>query len=196
MRSILGVGVGAVIALLLVAAPAGAEITSDTIGCSGSATVTGDDGSEVTVDVADRSAKIPRGDGALWKAATNRVTHDHAGSVDLELGPLSINLGRWGPTGNDENGSTQEGLKDIPALVRQFPSVKWKVTGFHKGIEGQCKGEVTVEMEGSAASTAAAGVAGLAGTAAAAAGLVQAARPKRPTSAGYGPGEYGQGRYG
>ena len=37
---------------------------------------------------------------------------------------------------------------------------------------------MTVEVEGSAASTAAAGVAGLAGTAAAAAGLLQATRPK------------------
>ena len=183
MRRILGLGVVSMVAmrpvgLLVAASPAGAEITRDTIGCTGTATVTGDDGAAVTVDVAARSVKIPRADSVVWAAATNKVTHDHAGTVDLELGPLSINLGRWGPTGNDQNQSTTEGLNDIPALVKQFPSVKWKLTGSHKGTEGQCEGEVTVEMEGSAASTAAAGVAGLAGTAAAAAGLVQAARPK------------------
>ncbi len=106
------------------------------------------------------------------------MTHDHSGSLDLKLGPLSVNLGRWGPTANDQNLSTRDGLRDIPAIVRQFPSVKWKLTGHHEGTEGQCQGELTVEVEGSAASTAAAGVAGLAGTAAAAAGLLQATRPK------------------
>jgi len=184
MTRILRAGVGSAIAmvpiaLLLGATPAGAEITYDTIGCTGSATVTGDDGTAVTVDAAATAVKIPRGDDASWKAASNKVTHDHTGSVDLELGPLSINLGRWGPTGNDQNESTTEGLRDLPAVVRQFPSVKWKLTGFHKGIEGQCAGEITVEVEGSAASTAAAGVASLAGTAAAAAGLAQAVRPRR-----------------
>ena len=45
MRRILGAGVVAAVGVLLVAAPAGAEITRDTIGCSGTATVTADDGS-------------------------------------------------------------------------------------------------------------------------------------------------------
>ena len=145
--------------------------------------MTGDDGVPVVVDAsATKAVTIPRGDSALWRAESNKVTHDHSGSVDLKLGPLSINLARWGPTGNNQNQSITEGLKDMPALVKQFPSVKWKVTGFHKGIEGQCEGEVTVQVEGSAASTAAAGVAALAGTAAAAAGLVQAARPTQPTA--------------
>jgi hypothetical protein len=178
MRRILGVGVMAAAAVLWLAAPAGAEITRDTIGCSATATVTGDDGSAVTVDAASQSVKIPRGDSAVWKGEINKVTHDHTGSVDLKLGPLSINLGKWGPTANGQNAGTKDGLKDIPAIIKQFPSVKWKLTGFHKGIEGQCEGEVIVEVEGSAASTAAAGVAALAGTAAAAAGLVQATRPK------------------
>jgi hypothetical protein len=182
MRRILGVGVGSMVAVLLAAAPASGEITRDTIGCSGSATVTADDGTPVVVDMAAKSVTIPRGDSAVWRAESNRVTHDHSGSIDLKLGPLSINLGRWGPTANGQNQSTQDGLKDIPALVKQFPSVKWKLTGHHRGIEGQCEGEVTVEVEGSAASTAAAGVAGLAGTVAAAAGLAAAARPYRPPS--------------
>jgi hypothetical protein len=184
MGRILGAGVGVAIALVLLAGPAGAEITRDTIGCTGTATLTGDDGVPVTIDVAARSVTVPRGDSAVWKAATNKVTHDHSGSLDLRLRPLSINLGRWGPTGNDQNQSTKDGLRDIPAVVKYFPSVKWKLTGYHKGIEGQCEGEMTVEVEGSAASTAAAGVAGLAGTAAAAAGLVQAARLKRPQQPG------------
>jgi hypothetical protein len=179
MKRILGAGVVSVTALVIwLAGPAGAEITRDTIGCSATATVTGDDGAPVTVDAAGKSVTIPRGDSAVWRGTSNKVTHDHSGSVDLKLGPVSINLGRWGPTGNDQNQSTKEGLKDIPAVIRQFPSVKWKVTGFHRGTEGQCEGEVTVEVEGSAASTAAAGVAALAGTAAAAAGVVQAARPR------------------
>ena len=185
MRRILGAGAVSAVAVLLLAAPAGAEITRDTIGCSGTATVTADDGTTVAVDAAATAVKIPRGDSALWHGEINKVTHDHEGSIDLELGPISINLGRWGPTGNNQNKGTQDGVKDIPALIRQFPSVKWKLTGYHKGTEGQCEGEMTVEVEGSAASTAAAGVAGLAGTAAAAAGLVSAARPKRPYQGGY-----------
>jgi hypothetical protein len=190
MRRIRGVGAGsltglAALALMLTAAPAGAEITRDTIGCSATATVTGDDGAAVTVDASARSVTIPRGDSALWRGEINKVTHDHSGSVDLKLGPLSINLGRWGPTANDANRGIQEGLKDVPAVIRQFPSVKWKLTGFHKGTEGQCEGEVTVQVESSPASTAAAAVAALAGTAAAAAGLVAAARPKRPPEVRY-----------
>ncbi len=184
MGRILGIGIGSLVGLLLWAAPANAELTSDTAGCTASATVTGDDGSTVTIDATQRSVTIPRSETATWTAATNRVTHDHRGSLDLQLGPLSINLGTWGPTSNDQDQSTKEGLEDIPAVMRQFPSVKWKVTGFHQGIEGQCRGEITVEMEGSGASTAAAGVAGLAGTAAAAAGLLAAARPKQPYQAG------------
>ena len=185
MKRILGVGAVSAMAVLLVAAPAGAEITRDTIGCSGTATVTADDGTAVTVDAAATAVKIPRGDSALWHGEINKVTHDHEGSVDLRLGPVSVNLGTWGPSANKENKGTQDGVKDIPALLRQFPSVKWKLTGYHKGIEGQCEGEMTVEVEGSAASTAAAAVTGLAGTAAAAAGLVSAARPKRSYQAGY-----------
>lgn len=185
MRRILGMGVLSGFALLLLAAPAAAEITRDTIGCSGTATVTADDGTAVTIDAAATAVKIPRGDSALWRGEINRVTHDHEGAIDLKVGPVSINLGRWGPTANNQNSGTKEGVEDIPALVKQFPSVKWKLTGYHKGIEGQCEGEMTVEVEGSAASTAAAAVAGLAGTAAAAAGLVSAARPKVPYQGTY-----------
>ncbi|MEA2828357.1 MAG: hypothetical protein QOG43_2796 [Actinomycetota bacterium] len=186
MKRILGAAAASAIAVLLVAAPAGAEITRDTIGCSGTAAVTADDGTAVTVDAAATAVKIPRADSALWHGEINKVTHDHEGSVDLKLGPVSFNLGQWGPTANNQNKGTADGVKDIPALLRQFPSVKWKLTGYHKGIEGQCEGEMTVEVEGSAASTGAAAVAGLAGTAAAAAGLVSASRPKRPYQGGYG----------
>jgi|GEM_PF-4178736 len=186
MKRILGAGAVAAVALLLSVAPAGAEITRDTIGCSATATVTADDGSAVTVDATATSVKIPRAANAAWHGEINKVTHDHEGSIDLTLGPLTINLGKWGPTGNDQNAGTKDGVTDIPTLVRQFPSVKWKLTGYHKGTEGQCEGQLTVEVEGSAASTAAAGVAGLAGTAAAAAGLVSAARPKSPYRTGYG----------
>ncbi len=187
MKRILGVGVVSAIGVLLLAAPAGAEITRDTIGCSGTATVTADDGTAVTVDAAASAVKIPRGDSALWHGEINKVTHDHEGTVDLKLGPLTINLGTWGPTANSQNKGTQDGVKDLPAIVKGFPSVKWKLTGSHKGLEGQCEGEMTVEVEGTAASTAAAAVAGLAGTAAAAAGLLSATRPKQTysTSAGY-----------
>ncbi len=190
MKRILGAGVvsavTAVAGLLLFAAPAGAEITRDTIGCSGTATVAADDGTAVTIDTSATSVKIPRGDSAVWHGEINKVTHDHEGSVDLKVGPISINLGKWGPTGNNQNLGTKDGLKEIPALLKQFPSVKWKLTGYHKGIEGQCEGEMTVEVEGSAASTAAAAVAGLAGTAVAAVGLMSATRPKQPyQSAGY-----------
>ena len=132
------------------AAPAGAEITRDTIGCSGTATVTADDGTVVTVDAAAAAVKIPRGDNAAWHGEINKVTHDHEGSIDIELGPVKINLGQWGPTANNENKGTQDGVKDLPALLKQFPSVKWKLTGYHKGTEGQCEGELTVEVEGSA----------------------------------------------
>ncbi|MEA2973203.1 MAG: hypothetical protein QOG82_1661 [Actinomycetota bacterium] len=186
MRRILGAGVVAAVGVLLVAAPAGAEITRDTIGCSGTATVTADDGSAVTIDTAATSVKIPRGDNAAWHGEINKVTHDHEGSIDIELGPIKINLGKWGPTANNQNAGTKDGVKDIPALLKQFPSAKWKLSGYHKGTEGQCEGELTVEVEGSGASTAAAGVAGLAGTAAAAAGLVSATRPKRPVPTRYG----------
>jgi len=166
-------------ALLLWAAPAQAEITYDTIGCSGRATLTADDGTAVTIDTSATSVKIPRAKDALWHGELNKATHDHSGTIDLKLGPISINLGKWGPTANSQNQSTKDGVRSIPAIVRQFPSVKWALTGSHKGIEGQCEGRMTVEVESSGASTAAAMAAGLAGTVAAGAGLVTAARPRR-----------------
>ncbi len=178
MKRILGAGVVVAAGLALFGSPAGAEITRDTIGCSGTATITADDGTAVTIDSSATEAKIPRARSAAWHGEINRVTHDHEGSVDLQVGPVSINLGKWGPTANSQNAGTRDGVIDIPAVVRQFPPVKWKLTGYHKGIEGQCQGEITVEVEGSAASTAAAGVAALAGTAAAAAGVFQATKPK------------------
>ena len=71
MRRILGAGAVAAIAVLLVAAPAGAEITRDTIGCSGTATVTADDGTVVTVEAAAAAVKIP---GATAPCGTGRST--------------------------------------------------------------------------------------------------------------------------
>jgi hypothetical protein len=138
----------AVLVLLGGAAPAAAEFTTNEIGCAGSAVITGDDGSTVTVDAADAKATVPSGGSAAYQGSVGTVTHHHSGSIDVAVGPASVELGSWS-SANDGNESTKAGTKELPAALGDLPPGKYELTGSHQGDEGRCAGRMTLEVAGS-----------------------------------------------
>ena len=151
------------VVLLLGATPAGAELTTNEVGCAGSAVITTDDGGTVTVDAEDDTVELPAGAGdAEWQGSVATVTHDHSGEVNLAAGPSTIELGSWSsPNAGDDPDAT--GTKELPPALQDVPPGKYVVSGFHQGNEGRCEGEVTVEVGGSIlASPISAGSVGLA----------------------------------
>ncbi len=162
---------------LVPAGPAGAVLTSDTVGCSGSATITSTDGTAYQVDVGDEEAKVPREGSAAWQGGLSTVTHDHRGEVNLELPLGDVELGSWGPSANTEGKASASGAKELPSVLRDLPAGRYKVRGYHEGNEGGCTGHVTVEID-DFAFTNVAGVAGIGGTVLFAGLLAYAARPR------------------
>lgn len=169
-----GLGVGF---LLCSAGPSAAVLTSNDVGCTGSADVIGGDGRTYHLDAADATATVPREGQASWRGALGTVTHDHHGEVRLEVGPFSHEIGSWGPSPNTANQSSASGEMDVPSFMADVPTGRYKLSGTHSGAEGGCAGEVVVEVEGTPFSNVAS-VAGPVGTLLFGALLAFAARPK------------------
>ncbi len=162
----------------LTAPPAGAVFTRDDVGCSGSADITGPDGATYHVDANDAEAKVPGAGSASWRGGLTTVTHDHQGEMRLHVGPAwEIQVAAWGPSPNATNQSAAQGVMELPSSLEEVPVGRYKLTGFHQGVEGGCAGEAVVEVEGRAFSNIA-GISGIAGTVIFAALLAVAARPK------------------
>lgn len=164
-------------AVVLSAAPAHAEMATNTLGCEGSAEITGSDGATYRIDAADKSAVVPRTGSASYSGRVATTTHDHRGEVRLALGAFDVVVGSWGPTANTSDANSARGVVELPSFLEQVPPGQYRLSGFHQGTEGRCDGEVTVEVEGGALANAA-GIAGIAGTVIAAAFLAYAARPR------------------
>jgi hypothetical protein len=148
MRRAVAAAVVAVFAMM-VGAPAGAEFGENSIGCSGRALVTDDEGETYDIDAEDSEVVVPRSGSAQWEGSIETVTHNHSGEVVLEVGPMSVGLGDWGPSENDNDEASANGVKEIPEILEQVPAGKYDVSGFHQGDEGRCAGAVTVEVDGS-----------------------------------------------
>ena len=157
-------------ALLLSAAPAWARFTSNTVGCGGSAVVTGKGGKTYPIDAGASEAKVPKEGSASWQGSLRTVTHNHSGSVSLKVGVVKIELGSWGPSANANNESAKTGVEKIPAALKQLLPGKYVVSGSHHGDEGGCAGSVVVDVEGSPLGTLA-GIGVLVGTVVTAGGL-------------------------
>ena len=168
----------AVSATFLAAGPASAVLTSNTIGCSGSATVTGDDGGSTEVNANDETVVLPRAGSVAYSGSVATPTHDHHGEVRLAVGALDVTVGRWGPSANAEGATSAQGVQRLPAFLDQVPDGRYRLSGFHQGREGGCEGEITVELQGGTGVNAA-NVGGVVGTIIAACALAFAARPRR-----------------
>lgn len=130
------------------AAPAGAQFTENTIGCKGSAVLTGDDGSTTNVNAEDASVVLPSSGEAAYDGSVATITHNHFGEINLEVGPATIQLGDWKGK-NDTNKDAKSGTKELPSALGDVPPGKYDVNGFHQGDEGRCAGKMTVEIAGS-----------------------------------------------
>lgn len=162
---------------VVVASPAGATITTNTIGCSGSAEITPESGAPYTVDAQDSTLKVPRNGSAAWTGSLGTITHNHKGKVTLEVGFLSLEVGSWGPTANTSNLGSRSGVKEIPSFMDQIPAGEYVLRGSHSGDEGSCAGHMTVDVEGSPWSNPV-GLVVLAGTVLSGATMVMAARAR------------------
>lgn len=152
---------GVVVAL---AAPAGAKMEEpNTIGCYGEAKITADDGDAYDITSEDERVVVPRSGKAAWRGSISTVTHNHFGVVNLELGPATIELGGWGPSKNDKDESSKNGVRELPSALGGVPPGLYSVSGFHQGDEGRCSGYVDIEVEGNPL-THPAGAAAAAGT--------------------------------
>ena len=133
-------------------APAGAELTENTIGCEGSAVITGGDGETTTVDANDDEVTVPKDGEAAWEGSVATVTHNHSGKINLEVGPANVELGSWSSP-NDDDESSRRGTKELSSALGDVPPGKYDVSGFHQGDEGRCAGHVTVNVSGSIVSS-------------------------------------------
>ena len=136
------------VAMVVIAGPAAAEFTTNEIGCAGSAVVTNNDGDTYTVDADDSTVEVPRTGSADWEGSTQTVTHNHTGEVAVDLGFTGITIGDWASE-NAGDASSSSGVTELPAILRQVPTGKYDVSGFHDGDEGRCAGSVVVEIDGS-----------------------------------------------
>jgi hypothetical protein len=143
----------ATIAIIVMASPAAAEFTENTIGCAGNATITDKNGQTYEVDANDKTATLPRTGTAQYSGQISTVTHNHRGQIVIEVGPVKTALGKWGPRPNSSNQNSKAGTKKLPSFLEQVPAGKYEVSGFHQGNEGRCAGRITVSIAGNAFDT-------------------------------------------
>lgn len=146
-RRVAAAGVVAALSLIFGAAPASAIFTQNTIGCSGSATITDSDGNTYQGNADDVSVEVPREGVADWRGSISTVTHNHSGEVNLALGPVDIQLGKWGPSRNADDESSSSGTKEIPEALQYVLPGEYVVSGFHQGDEGRCAGYAVVAVD-------------------------------------------------
>ncbi len=153
----------AIAGVTAMAPPAGALLTSNEIGCDASTDITGEDGQRYHIDARDADATVPRNGTADWRGSLTTATHDHVGEVRLAVGSWDFGVGSWGPSANTASETSAQGSLELPSFLDDVPAGRYKLTGFHRGTEGTCVGEMEVEVEGTAFSNIA-GISGLLGT--------------------------------
>jgi hypothetical protein len=157
------VGAGAVLAF---AAPASASFTTNTIGCAGSATISGtgsDSGKSVTINATDAKVTMLRQGVVNWHGSVTTPTHNNSGKVVIDLGYVKVTAGSWGPSTNASSKTSRSGVAHIPSALRYVPPGTYHMTGYHKGDEGECVGAMDVVFTGSILSTPV-GIAAIIGT--------------------------------
>lgn len=137
---------------LLSAVPAHATFTSNDIGCAGSADIV-DRAKTYHVNADHSTAKVPRQGEVHYDASVQTITHNHHGQVSLHVLGSSISVETWGPSANASDKNQKSGVRDLPSALKNVPPGKYVVEGFHKGDEGECSGQITIDLQGSAFSS-------------------------------------------
>jgi hypothetical protein len=135
----------------VVAPPAAAEFTENTVGCAGSAVIESSDGT-FNVSAEDSVAEVPRDGTANWEGSLTTATHNHSGQITLRLGPVGIELGDWSSE-NEDDETSANGVEELPSELSLAPPGRYRVEGFHEGDEGRCAGHVDVEVAGNPLTT-------------------------------------------
>ena len=147
------VGAGAILAF---APAASASFTTNTIGCAGSATISGtgsDSGKSVTINANDSKVTMLRQGVVNWHGSVTTPTHNNYGKVVIDLGYVKVTAGSWGPSKNASSKTSRSGVAHIPSALKYVPPGTYHMTGFHKGDEGECDGAIDVVFKGSILST-------------------------------------------
>lgn len=158
IRSPVAAIAAAAVATLVLAAPALADVTA---GCSGEATI---DGVTYTPanDTPSNPIVVPKDEGVVipWKGATTFDNNGHGGSLNLTVGPFSIEVADWadtnGPRPNQQNNegeySLDEFYEDRSPFGRNVVGI-YEVTGNHTADGGSCSGNAMVKFEGNVLSS-------------------------------------------
>jgi len=145
------------------AAPAGATINQNTLGCEGLAVITPKHGAPITINANQSQAHVPRtAVSVTYSGAVTTVTHNHHGYVAVAAGPFKIHFYSWSGA-NRSNKTTDSGRRKYPSELADVPPGKYRVTGGHFSPEGVCTGEMTIIVDGSPLSTPV-GIVAVAGT--------------------------------
>lgn len=157
-RAALLAGVAAAVVALSVplAAPAGAVLTHDGLGCGATASVQTEGGKSIYVDGADAEVRLPRRGDVYWAGTVTKPAHRETGSLELRLGFWEVPVGTWGPSANPTDQLRREGSRPLPGFLRVVPPGRYVLTGTHRAAEGSCTGHLTVVVAGSAVSNLAA----------------------------------------
>lgn len=150
-------------AFTVAAAPAGATINKNSLGCAGHAVITKTNGQTLTIDASQSEAHVPRRAGRVtYVGSVTTITHNQHGHVAVVLGPFKVNFYTWGGK-NASNKSSDTGSRAYPSVLKDVPPGKYKVTGAHSATEGSCTGSMTIIIDGSPLSNPA-GIGALVGT--------------------------------
>lgn len=157
-RSLVGAVAAAAVTTLLLGAPALADVTE---GCSGEATI---DGVTYTPanDTPSNPILVPKDEGVVipWKGATTFDNNGHSGSLNLIVGPFSVEVANWADTnGPEPNQQSNEGdysldefYEDRSPFGRNVVGI-YEVTGSHTADGGSCSGNAMVKFEGNVLSS-------------------------------------------
>jgi hypothetical protein len=140
--------VAAQAALFVGAAPASATIDSNDVGCAGHAVITPKNGAALTIDAAQGKADLPReASQVTYEGSVSTITHDHAGAVDLILGPAKVKVHDWAGK-NAANESSSSGAHEYPSALADVPPGIYRLEGHHRGTEGGCSGHMDIVIAG------------------------------------------------
>ena len=151
-RSLVGAVAAAAATTLVLAVPAFADVTA---GCSGEATI---DGVPYTPanDTPSNPIVVPKDEGVVipWKGGTTFDNNGHHGSLNLIVGPFSIEVDDWDDTnGPEPNQQSNEDVYSLDKFYDDSPFGRnivgiYELTGTHTADGGSCSGNAMVKFEG------------------------------------------------
>lgn len=166
--------------LLLVAAPATANLTGN---CSGSATIDGID-YDASYDTAGNPIVVPADREGLripYEGSVSMTNTNYLGAVGIVIGPVTVSVADWGLDENvDDIKATEPGA--IYVLGNELNNIVgiYQLTAFHDADGGSCDADAMVKLDGDPLSTPI-GAGATAGLVIAGAGVLSAGIKKKPS---------------